>query len=161
MTLLAVQQQRDRLDAVFELVERLQKSELPVGLLTALTAHLTQYLCVRVSGFIEQAAQQILTEHARLRSGPTVASFVSRRLDRQQNLNSERLCQLVEQFDSSWGDDLRQFLGEDRKAAIESIVANRHKIAHGESVSLGFVQLREWYRQVLQVVEQMERQALP
>lgn len=161
MTLLVVQQQRDRLDAVFELVERLQKTDLPVDLSTALTAHLTQYLCVRVTGFIERAARQIYSEHARLRSGPTVASFVSKRLERRYNFNAERLCQLAGEFDPSWGEDLRSFLGEDRKLAIESIMTNRHRIAHGESVSLGFVQLREWYKQVLQVVEHMECQALP
>ena len=136
MTLLVVQQQRDRLDAVFEFVERLQKTDLPVDLSTALTAHLTQYLCVRVAGFI------------------------SKRLERRYNLNAERLCQLAGEFDPSWGEDLRSFLGEDRKLAIGSIVTNRHSIAHGESVSLGFVQMRDWYKQVLQVVEHMERQAL-
>ena len=152
MTLPAVQQQRDRLDSVFDLVGKLTPGD-------PLQAHLVQYLCIRVSGFFEQATRQIYYEHARARSAATVARYVTRRLERTQNLNSERLCQLAGQFDPAWQTELEDFLEHAHREAIGSVLRNRNLIAHGESVSLGLHRLKNWYAKIIEVVDFLERQA--
>ena len=140
---------KGRLDSVFDFVSRLPPGDPGQALLT-------QYLCVRVSGFVERAMRYLYYEHARRRSQPTVAQFVSRRLDRSQNLNAERLCQLAGEFSDAWKVDLRAFIDEERNEAINSVQRNRNKIAHGESTDFGFVQLRDWYRKIVEVVDHID-----
>jgi len=74
-------------------------------------------------------------------------------LERTSNLNAERLCQLAGQLDEQWDLDLRAFITDERKAAINSIVGKRHQIAHGETIGVGFVQLRDWYTRVLEIIQ--------
>jgi hypothetical protein len=145
--------QKSRLDAVFELVAGLEPGD-------PRQVHLTQYLCIRVAGFVEQSMRHLYYEHARRRSEPTVAQFVSRRLDRPGNLNAEALCQLAGQFSDTWARELREFLGEERKLAVDSVLNNRNRIAHGESTSLGLVQLRDWYGKIVEVVERIDQLTL-
>lgn len=163
MTLPAIQAEQNKIDDLLELVDLIQKSpELPAVTATAAAGYLTQHVCVRVAGFIEQAVRQIYYAYAVSRAGSSpVSNFVSRSLIRQQNLNSERLCQLAGRFDSTWQTELEAFLAGEKKEAVDSIVRNRHKIAHGESVSLGFVQMKDWYKRAVEVVGYIESQAIP
>lgn len=161
MTLPAIQQEIHKIDDLFDLVDGIQKAPgVPFPLATAAAAHLTQYICVRVAGFIEQSAREIYRAYALGRAGQSpLTRFVSTALERQQNLNAERLYQLAGRFDSNWEADLRVFMNEERKEALASILRNRHKIAHGDAVSLGVVQMKDWYKRVVEVVAFLEEQA--
>lgn len=161
MTLPAIQQQRDQIDTLFHVVRDLLRNDaLATSLAVTLQAQLTQHLCVRVAGFIETSTRTIYYEHARRRGSITVARFVSRSLDRQPGPNCEYLSQLAGQFDPTWEADLRAMLVGEHKEAVDGVVSTRHRIAHGESVTLGFTQLESWYRKIVDVVEFIELQAV-
>ena len=150
MTLHSVQQHRDRLQAVFDLASGMVPGE-------PLQAHVVQYLCVRVQGLLEQSIQLIYFEHARTRSQPSVASYVGKALKRlPRNLSWDELCQLAGRFDPGWETQLRDFMKQEHKDAIRSVLTNRNKIAHGESVSLGLHQLKDWNARITDVVDYIE-----
>lgn len=151
MTLPSILERKNRLGAAFDLVSKMTPGSRE-------QAFLTEYLCIRVSGFFEQAITLIFYEHSRQYSSGTFARFVSRRLRRTTNLKSERLCQLVGEFSEQWEKDLRAFLQEDHRSAMGSVVTNRNKIAHGDSVSLGLHGLKDWYGKILDVVEFIEEE---
>jgi len=161
MTLPAIKQEIGKIEYLFSLIDSVQRERgIPFALATAAAAHLTQYTCVRVAGFIEQAVREIYRAYALGRAGQSpLTRFVSAALERQQNLNAERLCQLAGRFDSKWEADLRVFMDEERKEALASILRNRHKIAHGDAVSLGVVQMKDWYKRAVEVVAFLEEQA--
>ena len=142
----SVQQRIDRLNNAFARVSTVAPDD-------PIYPYLTQYLCLRVAGLIERAVALIYYEYARTRGWPRFARFVDRRLERTSNLNAERLCQLAGQLDEQWDLDLRAFITDERKAAINSIVCKRHQIAHGETIGVGFVQLRDWYTRVLEIIQ--------
>ena len=152
MTTIGVRRQKQAIAALIAQAEALKPGD-------PLQAHVTHYICIRVSGFIEQAVIEIYSEYARLR-GVEFGRFAGRRLERNPNPNAENLCQLAGDFDRQWEEDLRSFLVlAGRRDAINSVVSNRHRIAHGESVSIGLWQMRDWYERVLEYIRFVEKQA--
>ena len=114
------------------------------------------YLCVLVSGFVESVVADIAADHCRNRSSQTVMNYVESRVARPGVLNTERLLQFVGLFNIEWRQMLEQYVAGERKDALDSVVANRNQIAHGESVNLTYARILEYYRNVCQVVDFVE-----
>jgi hypothetical protein len=110
-----------------------------------LQAHWGRYLCVLVAGFLENAIAEIYTDFVNSAASEPVASFASLILGRIQNPNSQRFLETARSFRQSWAEDLENFLMEQgRKDAIDSIIANRHAIAHGRDSGITVVRVVEF-----------------
>lgn len=72
------------------------------------------------------------------------------------NLNAEQLLRFVSAFNVDWRNQLEDFITGERKEALDSVVANRNNIAHGESVNLTYARIRDYYRYICQVVDFLE-----
>jgi hypothetical protein len=94
----------------------------------------------------------MVLDMAQRRSADSVAQFVERQLDYWTNPTSDKIIKLLGQFDAQWRIALEVYLVEERKEAVNSLVALRHKIAHGESVGTSLSQVKEYYTTVLDVV---------
>lgn len=115
-------------------------------------ADFARYLCVLVSGYLEVAVVECATWYATKKSAPPVASYASQNLERFVNPNAERVLQLVGSFNLDWRTGLETFLGDKRKDAVDSVVALRNQIAHGESVGVTYARVRTYYESVKEVV---------
>src|SRR5438128_11059911 len=120
-----------------------------------LQSDFARYLCVLVSGFLEKAVSELILEHTRRHAGPSVQRFVESRGRRLTNVNAQRLQETLGMFKTEWRDDLKRFLVDERKDAVNSIVALRNTIAHGQSVGVTFVRVKEYYRLVQSVVDRV------
>ncbi len=116
-------------------------------------ADFAKYLCVLVSGYLESAICTLLLSYAQSRSAPEVSSFVERQLDRWTNPKTEKIVELFARFSPDWRDKLSGYLVDERRDSINSLVALRHKIAHGESVGTSLSQIREHYKVINEVVD--------
>lgn len=116
-------------------------------------ADYAKYLCILVSGFFENAIVALVLQYAEQRSAPEIAAFVERQLDRWTNPNVEKITSLFGSFNPDWRTALESFLVDERKDSVNSLVALRHKIAHGESVGTSLSQVRAHYKIVLEVVD--------
>jgi hypothetical protein len=112
-----------------------------------------KYLCVLVSGFFENAIVALILDYVERRSSPEVAVFVGRQLDRWTNPNSEKISKLFGSFNTDWRVALEGYLVDERKDSINSLVALRHKIAHGESVGTSLSQIKAHYKVIAEVVD--------
>ena len=119
-------QAKDRLDGLFDKVNEFAGD-------LELQSHWARYLCVRVSGFIEISVRAILVEYAKNRSDRSIANYVERQLNRFQNPNMERLVQLLQSFNPAWAAELKDATKGEPKDAIDSIRANRNRIAHAKT----------------------------
>jgi glycerol dehydrogenase-like iron-containing ADH family enzyme len=72
----------------------------------------------------------------------------------------EKICQLTGSFDQNWEMALRRATEGEIKDAIDSIVHNRHKIAHGEDVGLSYVTMRRYFENAVKLIELLEAQCL-
>ncbi len=127
-----------------------------------LQSHWAKYLCVLCAGFLENALTETYSEYARVSANEAVSGYVSRQLDRIQNPNIQKILSTTYQFKKAWGDTLDEYISQDgRKEAIEAIMKNRHKIAHGEDSGITILRIKEYLPKIVQVVEFMELQCSP
>ena len=126
-----------------------------------LLSDFARYLCVLVSGFIEKAVVELVLEHTRHRADPTILRFVEYRTRQFTNANAQRLQELLGTFDPAWRGDLEQFLVDEKKAAIDSIVGLRNSISHGQSVGITLVRVRKYYEHVQSVIDHVADLCVP
>lgn len=144
---------KQRLDNLFTSVAKLSED-------FELQSHWARYLCVLVSGFLECSIRTLYAEYTRSKAAPYVANYVADQLKWFQNPKSEKIFELVRSFSSQWEEELKAYTEGERKDAIDSIVANRHLIAHGESVGITYARIQGYYERTLQVVEFIEGQCI-
>ena len=116
-------------------------------------ADFAKYLCVIVSGYFESALCALLLAHAQRKSSPDIASFVERQLGPWTSPKAEKIIDLFGAFSQDWRDDLTVFLVDQRKDSVNSLVALRHKIAHGEYVGTSLSQIKAHYLVINEVVD--------
>lgn len=124
-------------------------------------SHWARYLCVLVSGFLEVAVREAYLQYARDKSAPYIANYVDSRLGFFQNPKMSKIVELARMFSPEWAEALEDLAGEEGKTAVDSIVNNRNKLAHGEDVSITLVRVKDYYKRSLRVVEIVEEQCSP
>ena len=123
-----------------------------------LLSHWARYLCVLVSGWLEMSVYEIYSEYVQKRSSENVSRYVSRRLRKFQNPKMNNILSLTSDFCSEWRDALQQCTDGEIKDAVDSIVANRHLIAHGESCNISYERLKEYYERAVRAIRILESQ---
>lgn len=69
-------------------------------------------------------------------------------------MKAEKIVVIVGYFDSKWASDVSSFMNDEgRKEAINSIVAQRHLIAHGKDSTMSFVSLKGYYKKLIEVFD--------
>jgi len=145
MSLVEITRQRQRLDDLFQKVRTFPDAEAQ--------SHWSRYLCVLVSGFLENSVRITYTEYARKCANPSVADFVESRLRQFQNPKMGTILELAGGFSQEWRQRLEKDTTGQLSESVNSIVGNRHKIAHGESVGLTLHTLLQYYGDALKVVD--------
>lgn len=119
-------------------------------------SHFAKYLCVLVSGYIEKSVRVIFSSYAQNRSTPPLAKYVCDSVGDFQNAKMGKIIELFRSFDPSWAEALEQDTQGARKDAIDSVVANRHKIAHGDNSDISYVRMLGYWKFVKEVVDLIE-----
>jgi hypothetical protein len=123
---------------------------------TEIGGDLSRYLCVRVSGFLEQAVAVILREYCSRGSWGGAQRFAHSWLDKSPNLSADALVKLVSRFDSSWASELQEFLNIDERASsLNALMGIRNDIAHGKNQGVSRERVWEYYELADRVVEWM------
>ncbi len=148
-----VHAEKMKIDSLFEKADVCSKD-------LEVLAHWAQYICVRVCGLLEICIQTLLSQYARDKAHKNVARFVESKLRRFNNTGTERILGLVSDFSPRWRRTLQEYLEGERKDALDSLRANRNRIAHGESVSVTLPQVQSWYRRALEVLAFIENELI-
>ncbi|MCG8348560.1 MAG: MAE_28990/MAE_18760 family HEPN-like nuclease, partial [Chloroflexales bacterium] len=146
-----LQRQRDQLDNLFKKVSGLQGD-------LELQAHFARYLCILVSGFLENAIITIYSTYAHDKAAPNVANYVETQLGRSQNPNMERILQVSGAFNPQWRSDIENNLPGEVKDSVNSIVNTRNQIAHGESTGITYITIKNYYDNALKLIDFLRRQ---
>ena len=150
MSLVEITRQRQRLDDLFQKAKDLPDAQIQ--------SHWSRYLCVLVSGFLENSVRLTFTEYTRSRADKSVADFVEGRLQQFQNPKMGTILDLAGGYSREWRVRLESETKGRLAESVNSIVANRHKIAHGESVGLTLHTLFQYYGDAVKVVELLRKQ---
>lgn len=147
---LEVYQYQQLIKSLFEKTKSLEDFELQ--------SHWARYLCVLVSGYIEVAVQAMYSKYAREKAPPNIANLVESHLRNFQNPKMEKILELTGQFNGEWEQSLRNETEGELKDAVDSIVANRHLIAHGRSVGITYVRIRQYFEDIEKVLKLIKSQ---
>ena len=138
-------QEQQRLDNLFERVKDCDDDEIK--------AHLSKYLCVLVSAFLENSMRTVVLKYAGAKSHNHVSNFVNSRVKNVTNLNEEKLKQLLGAFSSNWRIRFENDISNEQKAALDSVVNLKNHVAHGKPTTLSFVRVKNYYQNIRKVVE--------
>jgi hypothetical protein len=147
--MLAIHRQKQSLDELFKAARNLSDPEIQ--------SHWSRYLCVLVSGFLENSVELCLSEYSNRVSNPVVSNFVSVKLRGFQNPKMGAILELFGSFNPDWKVQIEAATQGQLCDSVNSIVGNRHKIAHGESVSLSMSGITAYYDDAVAVVELLQR----
>ena len=140
----SISQQKQRLDYLFSVARQLPDPEMQ--------SHWSRYLCVLVSGFLENSVEACLSEYTTKVCNEIVSNFVSSKLRGFQNPKMGAILEIVGSFNSEWRTELEKSTAGQLSDSVNSIVSNRHKIAHGDSVSISMSTLSSYYQDAVRVV---------
>ncbi len=141
---------KQRLDNLFKQISAFSGN-------TELQSQWARYLCVLVSGFLETAIRAIYGEFARKTASPYVANYVKYELNSFQNPKMGKILELTRAFNPQWADELEAATEGKLKAAVDSVVANRNQIAHGENVGITYRRIKDYYEDIVEVVNIIEK----
>lgn len=104
-------------------------------------AWLGEMAAIWASGYLEAAFRDTLRRYVETRADTRVQRAMTRRLERFRNPRLGVILDLVGEFDTAWEEELRDLADGAVGESVNSIVALRHRVAHGRSdrVSIGTV----------------------
>lgn len=118
---------------------------------------LTYYLCVRISGFLENCVRTILTDYADSRTKDYVRTYVTGQFERFPNPTFEHICRTIRDFSDQWQKDFKAGIPSRIRHSLDSINVNRNAIAHGGTSTITVGQLFGYYQDVILLIEQLEQ----
>lgn len=139
-----VRSQQRHLESVFTLIDGSDLS-------TEARAHYARYLCILLAGFAEQALKDLVAEHARRQSAPTVHRFVEGRMGKLWGINQVKLRETLDAFDQQWWADLEAKLPQEIDA-LNSVGKLRDSISHGGDSGVGMTQVQQYRDGVFRLV---------
>jgi hypothetical protein len=149
MRLREIIQYESKLDNLFQTVERIDDFEMQ--------AHWAKYLCVLCSGYVEKSVRFLYSDYVYKRSSPQISKFVGKKLGGFQNAKVEKIIDLARTFDDSWASELERQSQGIIKDAVNSIVSNRHTIAHGQDTQITVARVKEWHKESRKLIGIIER----
>ncbi|CAN2040137.1 RiboL-PSP-HEPN domain-containing protein [Candidatus Magnetomoraceae bacterium gMMP-15] len=121
-------------------------------------SHWAKYLCVYTAGFIENSVKEIFMDFVNSSASSPVSNYANSILRKIQNPKSERIVQITRSFKKSWGKKLKQFISEENRGdAIDSIMQNRHLIAHGKYSGITVARVSQYMSKAIEVLEYTEK----
>lgn len=144
--------EKDKVLRVLDLAKELQINH------DELSGHWGRYACLLSAGYFEVALRLVIQRRLEQKAAPEIQRFVLQSLEGIQNPKAERFSKVVRSFSSTWGDKLDQYFvdNNDVKEAIDSLMANRHLIAHGKSCSISVGRVAGYFKSADKAIEYLD-----
>ena len=143
--------EKQRIDHIFSLAQSLDHGD-------ELCHHMARYLCVLTAGLLEHSTRAILSDYVGRHARSTVSSYAQVNLRRVTNLNETRFRALLRAFCPEWEAAYETGTSDAHKVAIDSVMANRHNIAHGRLTGLSMGRIKEYYARIVEVLEWLDKE---
>lgn len=139
---------RQRIDNLFKKVALFEELEIK--------SEWSKYLCILVSGFIEESLRVLLEKYCENKASANIQKFVGKKINDITNCKTEKIKRILLEFSSDWANEFTNKINDQIKTAIDNVVENRHKIAHGKSIGMSYHNISSYYNNVKKAVEILE-----
>ena len=102
---------------------------------------------------MEYVLYELALDHCRKKSSPRIVNYVSKNLEKIQNPKFEKILDLLSSFDPAWGTEFEDFATGQKKEALNSVVALRNQIAHGENANITLASIITYYKQIKLIIK--------
>ena len=126
-----------------------------------LMGHWGNYLCVFTAGYLENGLRSVYSDFVQNAASPQVARFSVSILESVTNPKANRFVEIARGFNPDWALRLEMYMDEDygrRKNAVDSIMNNRHLIAHGKSTTVSVGRIKQYLPSCVEVIEFIRQQ---
>ncbi|UWP91553.1 hypothetical protein K3X13_10830 [Aliiroseovarius crassostreae] len=106
-------------------------------------AHWAKYLCILISGYLEQSVKDVVLEFSTSHSALRLSNYIESSWPRSRNMNIDNIKDILKKFEPAWRDSFVSWLQEDdrRKTNIDALMRSRNDIAHGKEANTNSVTL--------------------
>lgn len=143
---------KTKLDSVFKLVENIDDDELK--------SHYSRYLCILVSGYIENYLKALLKDYSKKCSSPSIQNYISSQFQNITNLKDSKLQDILGSFSTDWKQRYLDLLTTEQKDAVDSVVTNRNHIAHGKSVGITLGRINDYYKDISRLMNNIKNNVI-
>jgi hypothetical protein len=149
--------ERDRVKRVIELGKQLPLDDAET------IGHWGRYACVTSTGYIEVALRIVVQTHVQAKATAEVAAYVVRDFEGVQNPKAEKIVKVLRCFSDRWADSMESYFATNPevKDAIDSLMANRHLIAHGRPCSISLGRVATYFQHADQAIEFIDEMLNP
>jgi len=123
-------------------------------------SHMAKYVCILCSGLLENAIQHVYVDYIKTETtSASIIAFTTTFLSKIQNPNAEKFRETAKNFKPEWGEHLKTFLqAEERSSAINYIIRERHRIAHGKDSDITLIRIKEYHSKAVELIIFLEMQ---
>lgn len=119
-------------------------------------AYLSKLLCVMVSGYLEVNLKELILEYVSNKSAPLIQAYIESSIKNLTNLKANRIIENLNKFNTDWGKDFENKITDEQKDAIDTLIANRNLISHGNDVGISYIKINEYFQKSKEIVVLME-----
>lgn len=142
---LRIENQEIKLDDLYKIVEILDEGELK--------AHMTRYLCIRSSGYLENVIKDLVITYVSASSSKFTSNFVEIEIRNFTNVTYDKLIKLLQRFSPDWSFDFDHQISDQQRSSLNSIISNRNSIAHGHQDNLSYKSMKEYYIDLKNIIK--------
>jgi len=126
-----------------------------------LAGSLARYVCVLSSSYLEASIRELIQLYCANRAAGQVVRYVTKRMQRFRNPNTEKILQVIGNFDPEARERLENAMTDEEKAGIDSIAANRNNIAHGRQSGISLGQANRYHSQAKRMIARVRCELNP
>jgi len=126
-----------------------------------LQSHWAKYICILSAGLLENALKELYSDYAKKQVSQPVANFVSSNLSHIRSPKMQKFLEIAAAFKEDWKDELENYVNSNgRTEAVDSIMNNRHLIAHGKNhnSNISLAQIKDYLNKAKEVLVFIETQ---
>lgn len=142
---LRLETQQRRLDELIGLMDSLEDE--------AAKSHFAKYLCIRVSGYLENVIKTLVSTYIDKSCPAPVQTFVKNKIKNTTNLSTDKIVLFLESFNKTWASEFETKLSDKMSESLNSVVSNRNQIAHGGQDNISPNTIKGYYDDIKDVVE--------
>lgn len=146
-----VQQYIKEIDSAFSLAENQNDDEVK--------SYFAYLLCIRISGLIENYLKTKVSDYSDKKVPKQITRFLSIKFADITNLKTTKLLEILGQFSLQWKSDFEVIIQNNvqLKSSLDSLINNRHNIAHGQRASLTLRTVRQYYEDVQEIINELDK----
>lgn len=120
--------------------------------------YFTNYALIKACGTVEFVYRSIVADHFSQLSNSRIDTYLDSSI--RQGSNSakyDNMKKLLEKFDHQWADNFKTAVNENPNGqryitASNSLVTNRHYFAHGRTPTATFLDIKQYYTDVVELI---------